>query len=919
MFCTVPTPSAAKALVIVESPAKANTIARFLGDGFVVESSIGHIRDLPRSAADVPARYKELPWARLGIDVDNGFKPLYVVAPDKRRQIRKLKDLLAKAEVLYLATDEDREGEAIAWHLHQVLKPPKGMDVKRMVFHEITRPAIEAAIAEPRDIDRRLVDAQEARRILDRLYGYEVSPVLWKKVQPRLSAGRVQSVATRIVVERERERMAFVMARYWSLTATFGVPGPADADAPRDFTAALATLDGKLVAGGSSFKQNGELKRAGTVHLDESAARALADGLQATEFRVRGVERKPYRRRPAAPFMTSTFQQEAGRKLRMSATAAMRVAQSLYEKGYITYMRTDSTTLSQAALTAARDTIAQRFGADYLPPSPRRYAKKVKNAQEAHEAIRPAGDRFRTPEEVRGALASSEAAAYELIWKRTIASQMTDAMGSTVQVRVGGEAADGRNAEFTAAGTTISHYGFRRVYSEGTDAEGGAGARPNGDSERSLPAVTEGERLGLEHLEPSGHETSPPARFTEASLVKRLEEMGVGRPSTYASIMTTIQDRGYVWKRGSALVPTFTAFSVVRLLEQHFSDLVDYTFTARMEDELDNIATGDEEVQPWLRRFYFGAEVPVRGDEGPSNGDEADRQAAGLKTMVSDRLGQIDAREVNSVAIGTDGSGAGIVARVGRFGPYVERGPQRATIPGEIPPDELTVEAALELIDKPNDDRVLGDDPDSGLPVIARAGRFGPYVQVGTAEDTGKKKPKTASLLQSMTLDGIDLDDALKLLSLPRTVGVDPADGTPITAQNGRYGPYIQKGSDSRTLDSEDLLFTVTLEECLTILAQPKGRRRQAAKPPLRELGNDPATGQPMVIKEGRWGPYVTDGQTNASLRTGDTVEQITLERAAELLQLRRERGPATPKARGTTRRKSTTTTKRTTRQKAAS
>ena len=909
--------TASKALVIVESPAKANTIARFLGSDFVVESSIGHIRDLPRSAADVPARYKQQPWARLGIDVDNGFKPLYVVPPDKRRQIRKLKDLLAKAEVLYLATDEDREGEAIAWHLYQELKPPKGMDVKRMVFHEITRPAIEAAIAEPRDIDRRLVDAQEARRILDRLYGYEVSPVLWKKVQPRLSAGRVQSVATRIAVERERERMAFVVARYWSLTATFGVTTPVDADAPRDFTAGLGTLDGKPVAAGSSFTQAGELKRPNTVHLDESAARTLAEGLKETEFRVRSVDRKPYRRRPAAPFMTSTFQQEAGRKLRMSATAAMRVAQSLYEKGYITYMRTDSTTLSQAALNAARDAIAQRFGTDYLPDSPRRYAKKVKNAQEAHEAIRPAGDRFRAPEEVRGSLSRDEAKAYELIWKRTIASQMTDAVGSTVQLRVGGEAADGRNAEFTAAGTTISHYGFRRVYSEGTDAEGGGGARPNGDPERALPAVAEGDRLGLEHLEPAGHETSPPARFTEASLVKRLEDLGVGRPSTYASIMNTIQDRGYVWKRGTALVPTFTAFSVVRLLEQHFSDLVDYTFTARMEDELDNIATGDEDVQPWLRRFYFGAEVPAPADQvTPSGGKAAVAEAPGLKAMVSDRLGLIDAREVNSVAIGTDGSGAGIVARVGRFGPYVERGPQRATIPGEIPPDELTVEAALELIDKPSDDRVLGDDPDTGLPVIARAGRFGPYVQVGTAEDTGKKKPKTASLLRSMTLDGIELADALKLLTLPRTVGADPADGTPITAQNGRYGPYIQKGSDSRTLESEELMFTITLEECLAILAQPKGRRRQAAaQPPLRELGADPASGQPMVIKDGRWGPYVTDGQTNASLRTGDAVETITPERAAELLQLRRERGPAKRPAR----RKSAASSKRTTRQKKAS
>ena len=915
--------------MIVESPAKANTIARFLGDGFVVESSIGHVRDLPRNAADVPARYKELPWARLGIDVDNGFKPLYLVSPDKRRQIRKLKDLLAAADVLYLATDEDREGEAIAWHLCQVLDPPKGMDVKRMVFHEITRPAIEAAIAAPRGIDRRLVDAQEARRILDRLYGYEVSPVLWKKVQPRLSAGRVQSVATRIVVERERERMAFVAAHYWSLTAAFGVLGPVDADAPRDFTAALAAVDGKPVAGGSSFAQDGSLKRAGAVHLDESAARALTAALAETEFRVRGVDRKPYRRRPAAPFMTSTFQQEAGRKLRMSATAAMRAAQSLYEKGYITYMRTDSTTLSQAALRAARDAIAERFGQSFLPPSPRRYAKKVKNAQEAHEAIRPAGDRFRTPEQVRGAVSSGEAAAYELIWKRTIASQMTDATGSTVQVRVGGQAADGRDAEFTAAGTTIGHHGFRRVYSEGTDAEPGAAERSNGDAERPLPAVADGDRLGLERLEPAGHRTAPPARYTEASLVKRLEELGVGRPSTYAAIMNTIQDRGYVWKRGSAMVPTFTAFSVVRQLEQHFSDLVDYTFTARMEDDLDNIATGDEQSKPWLRRFYFGAEAPERGAADAAAGRPPDGGAPGLKAMVLDRMGSIDARQVNSVAIGTDGSGADVVARVGRFGPYVERGPQRATLPGQIAPDELTIDRALELIDAPNDDRVLGDDPDTGLPVIARAGRFGPYVQVGKAEGAGKRKPRTASLLSSMTLDGIDLADALRLLSLPRTVGVDPADGTPVTARNGRYGPYIQKGSDSRTLESESLLFSITLKECLEILAQPKQRRRQAPKPPLRELGADPATGRPMVIKEGRWGPYVTDGQTNASLRTGDEVERLTVERAAELLQLRRERGTTTraarrpaqrkPAGRKPAGRKPAATAKRPTRRRAAS
>ena len=878
------------ALVIVESPAKANTIAGYLGSDYVVESSIGHIRDLPQNAADVPKAYKDRSWARLGIDVDHGFKPLYVVSPDKRQQIRKLKGLLAKAEVLYLATDEDREGEAIAWHLQQVLKPAKRIEVKRMVFHEITAPAIQAAIAEPRDIDRRLVDSQEARRILDRLYGYEVSPVLWKKVQPRLSAGRVQSVATRIVVERERERMAFVGAEYWSLTATFSVAGEAAAGDPRDFTAALVSVADQQVATGSSFNRAGQLKRSDTVRLDEAAARGLVTGLAETRFAVRSVDKKPYRRRPAAPFMTSTLQQEAGRKLRMSATVAMRTAQSLYEKGYITYMRTDSTTLSSTAHRAARDIIRQRFGDSYLPPAPRRYTKKVKNAQEAHEAIRPAGNRFRPPEEVRGALGRGEAALYELIWKRTVASQMTDAVGSTVHLRVGGTAADGRDTEFAAAGTTISNYGFRRVYSEGTDEESGA-TRPDGDDERRLPALAAGDGLNADKLEPAGHATLPPARFTEASLVRRMEALGVGRPSTYATVMTTIQDRGYVWKKGTAMVPTFTAFSVISLLEQHFPDLVDYAFTARMEDDLDNIATGDEQVLPWLSRFYFGAEAGA---------------APGLKAMVSDRLGTIDARAVNSVAIGSDTNGAGVVVRVGRYGTFLERGEQRASIPTEIAPDELTIERALELIQAPNDDRVLGQDPATGLPVIARAGRFGPYVQVGEATGGTKEKPRTASLFAGMSLDTVTLEDALKLLSLPRLIGNDPADGKPITAHYGRYGPYIKKDTDNRTLESEDLVFTINLEQCVQILAQPKRRRTQAAKPPLRELGPDPTTARPMVIKEGRWGPYVTDGETNASLRTGDTVEQITVERAAELLLLRRERGPA-PKRRTATKRTATT------------
>ena len=872
------------ALVIVESPAKANTIAGYLDSNFVVESSIGHVRDLPQNAADVPKAYKDQSWARLGIDVDGGFKPLYVIPPDKRPQIRKLKALLAKAEVLYLATDEDREGEAIAWHLQQVLKPAKRVAVRRMVFHEITAPAIRAAIEQPRAIDRRLVDSQEARRILDRLYGYEVSPVLWKKVQPRLSAGRVQSVATRIVVERERERIAFVAAEYWSLTAAFSVPGEVAAGDPRDFNAALVEVDGRTVATGASFDRGGRLKRKDTVRLDERAARTLAAGLAESRFAVRAVDEKPYRRRPAAPFITSTLQQEAGRKLRMSATVAMRTAQSLYEKGYITYMRTDSTTLSDTAHRAARAIIRQRFGDSYLPPKPRRYTGKVKNAQEAHEAIRPAGDSFRAPEQVRGALPSREAALYELVWKRTVASQMTDAVGSTVHLRIGGEAADGREVEFAAAGTTISHYGFRRVYSEGTDEERG-GADPAGDEERRLPALAAGDDLRAAGLEPAGHATLPPARFTEASLVRRLEALGVGRPSTYAAIMTTIQQRGYVWKKGTALVPTFTAFSVTSLLEQHFPDLVDYAFTARMEDDLDNIATGDEQVLPWLQRFYFGAGAADSDADG------------GLKAMVGDRLGDIDARAVNSVAIGSDADGAGVVVRVGRYGTYLERGGQRASVPDEIAPDELTVERALELIQAPNDDRVLGEEPATGLPVIVRAGRFGPYVQAGEGGAGGKEKPRTASLFAGMSSDSVTLDEALKLLALPRLIGNDPADGKPITAHYGRYGPYLKKGADNRTLDSEELVFTITLEQSARIFAQPKRRRSQAAKPPLRELGPDPTSGKPMLIKEGRWGPYVTDGETNASLRTGDTVERITAERAAELLLLRRERGPA-PKRR---------------------
>jgi DNA topoisomerase-1 len=854
----------ANALVIVESPAKAKTIAGYLGDGFIVESSIGHVRDLPRNAADVPAQLKQESWARLGIDVDNDFKPLYVVSPDKKDQIRKLKALLKQADELYLATDEDREGEAIAWHLLEVLSPT--VPVKRMVFHEITPAAIRRAIEEPRELDRRLVDAQEARRLLDRLYGYEVSPVLWKKVMPRLSAGRVQSVATRIVVDRERERMRFVAAGYWDLQATLVVPDVADG--PDRFTARLVELDGARVASGRDFDQSGALA-AGAVALDAAAAQGLVAALAEQPFTVASAEPKPYRRRPAAPFMTSTFQQEAGRKLRLSSAMAMRAAQSLYEKGYITYMRTDSTTLSDTAIEASRDLIRERFGPSYVPDAPRRYASKVKNAQEAHEAIRPAGERFRDPAEVRRQVSSLEADVYELIWQRTLACQMTDAVGETMQLRIGARTTDGRATVFAASGTIITHQGFRRVYVEGTDEV------DEGDDERRLPAVAVGDLLTALDLTPEGHETQPPARYTEASLVKRLEELGVGRPSTYASIMGTIQDRGYVWKKGSALIPSLTAFSVVSLLEQHFPNLVDYAFTARMEDDLDDIAGGGQEAVPWLQRFYFGGEA-----------------VPGLKVMVGDRLGEIDARSVNTIPLGVTVDGEAVVARVGRYGPYVQCGERTASLPDNLAPDELTLDAAMAFLDAPQGDRVVGTDPMSGLPVFAKAGRYGPYVQLGELVEGSKEKPRTASLLSDMTVETVTLEDALRLLSLPRVVGVDD-DGGEITVQNGRFGPFLRKGTDSRSLESEAQLFTLTLEEARAILAQPKRGRGAQAKPPLKELGPDPVSGGPIVLKEGRFGPYVTDGITNASLRVADSIEAITPERAAELLAERRAKEEA--------------------------
>jgi DNA topoisomerase-1 len=842
-----------KRLVIVESPAKAKTIAGYLGPGFVVESSIGHIRDLPERASEIP-KEKRAKYGTLGVAIDEDFEPYYVVDPDKKRVVAELKRKLKDADELLLATDEDREGEAIAWHLLQELRPK--VPVRRMVFHEITRPAIERALEDTREVDGRLVDSQETRRILDRLYGYEVSPVLWKKVMPRLSAGRVQSVATRLVVEREQERRRFVSASYWDLDGSFD---------PGAFRARLVELDGKRIAQGRDFASDGQLK-SDVVRLDETDARALAAGLDGAAFSVRSVDEKPYSRRPSPPFMTSTLQQEASRKLRFTAQTTMRVAQRLYERGYITYMRTDSTSLSEAALTAARRQAIELFGAESVPSAPRLYDRRVKNAQEAHEAIRPAGDRFRAPVDVKGELDRDELSLYELIWRRTLASQMVDAKGRTVSIRIGAVSSEGRDAEFGVSGTVITVRGFLVVYEEGRDDE----ATENG--EPMLPDLRPGVRVELLALEPQGHETTPPARFTEATLVKALEERGIGRPSTYASILATILDRGYVVKRGTALVPTFLAFAVTRLLEQHYGRLVDYDFTARMEDDLDRIAAGDEQRVAWLTRFY-------KGDDGDP----------GLHQLVTEHLDEIDARAVNSIEIPR----SDIVVRVGRYGPYLERGDQRAPIPAELAPDELTAERAEELLAQPAEGRELGVHPTTGRQVVVRTGRYGPYV-TEELPDGADEKPRTASLLTSMSPEAVTLEDAVRLLSLPRVVGVDASDGEEIVAMNGRYGPFIKKGSETRSLEHEEQLFTITAEQALVLLAQPKTRRaRGAAKPPLRELGQDPASGRSIVVKEGRFGRYVTDGETNAGLRGGESVESLTLDRAVELLAERRARGPA--------------------------
>ncbi len=890
-------------LVIVESPTKARKIAGYLGANYIVESSRGHIRDLPRNAADVPAKYKSEPWARLGVNVEENFEPLYIISPDKKSTVSELKGLLKDVDELDLATDGDREGEAIAWHLLETLKPR--IPVKRMVFHEITEPAIRAAAEHPRDLDNDLVDAQETRRILDRLYGYEVSPVLWKKVAPKLSAGRVQSVATRIIVQRERDRMAFRSASYWDIIAELDASVSDPTAQPPLFTARLVAVDGKRVAAGRDFDSLGGLRKPEEVLvLDEAAAGTLATGLQGAELTVASVEEKPYTRRPYPPFMTSTLQQEAGRKLRFSSERTMSVAQRLYENGHITYMRTDSTTLSQSAITAARTQAAQLYGEEYVHPSPRQYTRKVKNAQEAHEAIRPAGDTFATPGALHRELDGDEFRLYELIWQRTVASQMADARGTTLSLRISGTAADGREAAFTASGRTITVPGFLKAYVETVDELAGGEAD---DAESRLPELRQGQRVAANRLTADGHTTNPPARDTEASLIKALEELGIGRPSTYSSIIKTIQDRGYVHKKGSALVPSWVAFAVTGLLEQHFGRLVDYDFTAAMEDELDEIANGHERRDNWLSNFYFGGEHGVA---------HSIARAGGLKKLVGVNLEGIDAREVNSIKLFDDEHGRPIVVRVGKNGPYLERmitgddgepTPQRANLSDEITPDELTLELAETLFSTPQEGRVLGVDPATGHEIVAKDGRYGPYVTEllppppeddgGVTAKKGKKptgpKPRTGSLFRSMDLQTVTLEDALRLLSLPRVVGADPQTGEEITAQNGRYGPYLKRGTDSRSLATEEQLFDVTLDEALKIYAEPKRRGRQgAATPPLRELGVDQASGKPRVIKDGRFGPYVTDGETNASLRKGDDVLSITDERASELLADRRARGP---------------------------
>ncbi len=839
-------------LIIVESNAKAKTIGGYLGRGYRVESCQGHIRDLPNRANQIPAKYRDEPWAKnWGVDVNNDFDPLYIVPSDRRQIVTKLRKAAKEASELYLATDEDREGEAIAWHLTEVLKPK--VPTHRMVFHEITPGAIRNALANPRTIDSYRVDAQEARRTLDRLVGYGVSPVLWRKVRRGLSAGRVQSVAVRLLVERERRRIAFRSASFWNVEARLV------SREEEDFQAHLVAVDGVRPAGSKDFDSRGNLKSARVVLLDEDRSAQLARAIEGSRLRIRSVDRKPYTRKPHAPFRTSTLQREASTRLRFEPGRTMRAAQSLYERGFITYMRTDSITLSETALTTARSEIAKRFGNKYLPSGPIRYTSKVANAQEAHEAIRPAGDRWKTPEEVVGLVPDRDQhLVYQLVWARTLASQMTPARGESTRVRAGTTLDSGTDVEFEASGLTIRFPGFLKVYAQA-------------DRERHLPRLEIDQQVTAKDALAKEHRTEPPSRYSEASLIKELEERGIGRPSTYASTISTIIERDYVFKKRTALVPSVTAFATTELLERHFDHLVDYGFTSRMEDDLDKIARGEERKVPWLSRFFHG-----NGSPGL------------LELIATDRVKEIDPRSL-FIRIGDDQSGAEVVARVGRYGPYLARGEDRASIPEGLPPDELTLEKALELLDAPSGDKILGTDPASGLTVLARNGRYGPYVQLGKQVTGSRQKPKRTSLLAGMELDSLSLEDALRLLSLPRPVGDHPDTGQTILAGLGRYGPYLKMGTEYRNLDSQELLFGITLEEAVTVMNRPKTRRRGRAAPPLKELGKDPESGGEMVVRTGRYGPYLTDGSVNVSVRE-NAVEGLGLEEATRLLAAKREK-----------------------------
>lgn len=855
--------SGGKSLVIVESPAKARTISKFLGRNFVIEASIGHVRDLPQGAKQIPAEFKDKDWAYLGVNVNEDFSPVYIIPPGKSEQVRKLKALVKDAKELYLATDEDREGEAISWHLRELLKPK--IPVYRLVFHEITKEAILDALDHPRDIDDALVRAQETRRIVDRLYGYEVSPLLWRKVKPKLSAGRVQSVAVRLIVERERERMAFVSATYWDLIGTFATPRS------ETFDAALMSCEGRSIPATRDFDPStGKLKDPKLLLLDEAGAHALATRLRNATFTVTSLDDKPYTSKPYPPFTTSTLQQEANRKLGFTARRTMQVAQSLYENGHITYMRTDSTNLANVAIDAARDLVGKQYGKEFLPDEARVYRTKVKNAQEAHEAIRPAGHPFEVPEALRNDLSPDEFKLFDLIWKRTIASQMADARGRRITIQI-----EGGGAVFQVGGKTIDFPGYLRAYVEGADDPQAELA----DRETVLPSVEVGQRLTCRDLVSKDHSTQPPARFNEATLTRTLEEMGIGRPSTYAAIIDTILAREYVFKKANALVPTWTAFAVSQLLEVHLPALVNYGFTAQMEDDLDAISRGESEHVAYLRRFYFGNGKP------------------GLKQQTTAKIEEIDAAAVNRIPLGNPRERAELAepinVRVGRFGPFLEQGDKRASLPDGFPPDELTIAKAKEFLAQASQaEAPLGVCPETNKPVYLKIGRFGPYVQRGNPDD--EEKPQNASLLKGMKPEDVDLPTALRLLTLPRTLGTHATIGQPIVAFNGRFGPYVKCGDETRSLPAGMSPLEVTFEQAVELLAQPKKMRKFGrSKEPLKVFGESPVTKQPVQLLEGRFGQYLTDGVTNATVPKGTVVEEMTAELAFEILANRAAMGPS--------------------------